>query len=125
MRLHQNVVLEEPIIYFLHFAVCLQCSMCYHYRDFDDFIDADPHGITTRRSVKGDPMPALYKYMSNFIAPPKSSPTKAGSSASQASMLDTQENEEATKISNAAGETQENSVLESEEVQDDDKFHAD
>ena len=124
MRLHQNVVLEEPIIYFLHFAVCLQCSMCYHYRDFDDFIDADPHGIFTRSSVQGDPMPALYKYMSKFIAPPKSSPTKAGSSASQASMLDTQEETE-KKDEDAAGETQENSVLESEEAQDDDKFHAD
>ena len=39
-------------------------------------------------------------------------------------MLDTQEETE-KKDEDAAGETQENSVLESEEAQDDDKFHAD
>ena len=79
--------LEELIVCFLPFGVCLHYSMCYHYRDFVELQEVDPKGVFEMTEVARAPLPGIYKAMKNFIDPPKASPTKA-SSSSQASLLD-------------------------------------
>ena len=79
--------LEELIVCFLPFGVCLHYSMCYHYRDFVELQEVDPKCVFDRTQVIRDPLPGICKAMKNFIDPPKASPTKA-SSSSQPSLLE-------------------------------------